>query len=110
MEPILPNSPVRGWSILTTLENFGQRERPQPTLIPPSLLLLRRIARAENACELTLRIICRGITFVRTVRPPRRQSVHLGRQHCGDGLCCGGGPDGRHRICRCWQGWRAPLR
>jgi hypothetical protein len=29
MEPVLPNTPMRGWSILTTTENFIQQERPQ---------------------------------------------------------------------------------
>ena len=29
MEPALPNTPMRGWSILTTIENFIQQERPQ---------------------------------------------------------------------------------
>ena len=29
MEPVLPNTPMRGWSILTTIENFVQQERPQ---------------------------------------------------------------------------------
>jgi hypothetical protein len=29
MEPVLPQIPMRGWSILTTIENFVQQERPQ---------------------------------------------------------------------------------
>jgi hypothetical protein len=29
VKPILPNTPVLGWSILTTIENFVQQERPQ---------------------------------------------------------------------------------
>src|SRR5258705_7884332 len=29
MEPVLPNTPMRGWSILTTIENVIQQERPQ---------------------------------------------------------------------------------
>jgi hypothetical protein len=29
MEPVLPNTPMRGWSILTTIENLIQQERPQ---------------------------------------------------------------------------------
>jgi hypothetical protein len=29
MAPVLPNTPMRGWSILTTIENLFQQERPQ---------------------------------------------------------------------------------
>jgi hypothetical protein len=29
MEPVCPNTPMRGWSILTTIEDFIQQERPQ---------------------------------------------------------------------------------
>jgi hypothetical protein len=29
MEPVLPNTPARGWSILITMENFVQQEWPQ---------------------------------------------------------------------------------
>jgi hypothetical protein len=64
------------------------------------------------ASETGLRTICR-VTCARTVRPPRRQPVHLDRHHCDDGEHHprrDDGPDGRHRICRCRQGWRAPLR
>jgi len=47
-----------------------------------------------------------SVTCVRTVLPPRHQSVHLDRLHCGDGEQRGDdGRDDRHQT-----GWHAPPR
>jgi len=55
MEPVLPNTPVRGWSILTTIEKFIQQNGPSvgdtetvyALSVPQSLVNIAHIGKVE---------------------------------------------------------------